>query len=324
MIIQSKFTPASGLSNAHLQTLLPTFVRNKLKFKGVNQTLELDDGDFLDLVWTEKPHKNTPIVIIFHGLEGSIDSPYVKGLMLALKKHGWIGLLMHFRGCSDKTNRLARSYHSGETGDAKILLNWLQTHFPESPLAAVGFSLGGNMLLKLQAELAGSSPFKAVVSVCPPMLLNACANRLSKGFSRIYQRHLIGHLKRKLLIKAEQHNYSQLINMNTKKINQLNSFWQFDDQVTAPLHGFKGVNEYYDQSSARPYLKNIKSPSLILLALDDPFMTRDIIPEESELSLNTQLELSRHGGHVGFIGGSILSPEFWLEKRIPEYLSEFI
>jgi len=324
MIIQSQFTPAAGLSNSHAQTLLPTFIRNNLNFESIKQSLELDDGDFLDLVWTEKPIKNKPIVIVFHGLEGSIKSPYARGIMLEIKKQGWIGLLMHFRGCSEQGNRLPRSYHSGETGDAKILLNWLETKFPGSPLAAVGYSLGGNMLLKLQAELGQSSPFKAVISVCAPMLLNACANRLNKGFSKIYQRYLLSHLKRKLLVKAKQHDFAQLINLDTNTINQLNSFWRFDDQVTAPLHGFTGVEDYYAQSSARQYLKKIKSPSLILQALDDPFMTRDILPDEAELSSTTQLELSRHGGHVGFISGTIFRPEFWLEKRIPEYLSEFL
>jgi len=324
MILQSTFNPAFGLSNSHAQTLLPTFIRNKLKFKGIKETLELEDGDFLDLMWTEKPQNMKPIVIVFHGLEGSIDSPYARGIMLAIKKQGWTGLLMHFRGCSGLSNRLPRSYHSGETEDAKILIKWLQAKFPESSLAAVGFSLGGNMLLKLQAELGELSPFKAIVSVCAPLLLNACADKLNKGFSKIYQRHLIGDLKRKLIVKARQHNYEKLINLNLDKIKRISSFWQFDDLVTAPLHGFSGVDDYYSRSSARQYLKKIKKPSLILLALDDPFMTKDIIPEEVELSSNTQLELSQHGGHVGFISGTILKPEFWLEERIPDYLSDFI
>ena len=324
MILQSTFKPAFGLSNSHAQTLLPTFIRNRLKFTGYEETLELDDGDFLDLMWTEKPQKKKPIVIVFHGLEGSIDSPYAKGIMLAIKRQGWTGLLMHFRGCSGQSNRLPRSYHSGETEDAKILINWLQQNFPDSPLAAVGFSLGGNMLLKLQAELGKLSPFKAIVSVCAPMILSACADKLNQGFSKIYQRHLIGNLKRKLIVKARLHNYEKLINLNFDKIKSLNSFWQFDDLVTAPLHGFKGVEDYYTQSSSMQYLKNIKKPSLILLALDDPFMTKDIIPEEVELSSSTQLELSQHGGHVGFISGSIKNPQFWLEERIPEYLSEYI
>jgi len=324
MILQSKFKPAYGLGNSHAQTLLPTFIRNKLKFSGVKQTLELDDGDFLDLMWTEKPLNNKAIVIVFHGLEGSIESPYAKGIMLAIKKRGWTGLLMHFRGCSDRSNRLPRSYHSGETGDAKILLGWLQKNFPDSPLAAVGFSLGGNMLLKLQAELGRLSPFKAIVSVCAPLLLNVCADKLNKGFSRIYQRHLIGNLKRKLTVKADEHNYEKLIDLDSDKINKLNDFWQFDNMVTAPLHGFVDVKDYYARSSARQYLKQINKPSLILLSLDDPFMTQDIIPKETELSASTQLEISKHGGHVGFISGSALKPVFWLEERIPEYISEFI
>jgi len=329
MIIQSQFTPAAGISNAHAQTLLPKFIRNNLTFNGVKQTMELSDGDFLDLVWTEEPatHDSVqakPIVLVFHGLEGSIESPYAKGIMLALKKQGWIGLFMHFRGCSELDNRLARTYHSGETGDAKQLLEWLKSKYPNSPLAAVGYSLGGNMLLKLQAELGQFSPLKAVVSVCAPIMLNACADRLNKGFSKIYQRYLLTQLKKKLLIKAIKHNYKKLIDLDSIKINQLNSFWEFDNQVTAPLHGFSDVNDYYNQSSARQYLQKIKLPGLIVLALDDPFMTRDIIPHETELSSSTQLELSAHGGHVGFISGSVIKPEFWLEKRIPEYLSEFI
>ncbi len=324
MIIQSQFTPAIGLSNAHLQTLLPVFIRNNLLLSGIEQRLELDDGDFLDLFWTGKPFANQPVVIVFHGLEGSIESPYAKGILTAIKKQGWIGVLMHFRGCSASPNRLPRSYHSGETSDAKFLLNWLNTHLPDSPLAAVGFSLGGNMLLKLQGELAAASPLKAVVSVSAPLVLAACAEKLNAGFSRIYQRYLISHLKRKLHIKARQHNYADLINLQTEQINQLNSFWKFDDQVTAPLHDFAGVDDYYKQSSARQYLKMIESPSLIIQALDDPFMSRDIIPDMTELSAHTELELSQNGGHVGFISGSILHPEFWLEQRIPEYLSRYI
>jgi len=326
MIIQSQFTPAPGLSNSHFQTLLPTFIRNQLIFKGVNQRLELDDGDFVDLIWTELPETSKtqkPIVIIFHGLEGSIHSPYAKGMMLALKKQGWIGLLMHFRGCSEMPNRLPRSYHSGETDDAKQLLAYLDNAYADHALAAIGFSLGGNMLLKLQAELGSASPFKSIVSVCAPMILSACAERLGSGFSKIYQAYLLSHLNRKLKTKAQQHDYEKLINLKLKDINQLKTFWQFDDLVTAPLHGFTGVDDYYTRSSARQYLCNIQTPSLILQALDDPFMTQDIIPQESELSSSTVLELSEFGGHVGFISGTVFKPEFWLEKRLPEYLSEY-
>ncbi len=323
MIIQSQFTPATGLSNPHLQTLFPTFIRNQLMFSGIDESLELEDGDFLDLVWTDKPQSNKPIVIVFHGLEGSIDSPYAKGMMLAIQKQGWVGLLMHFRGCK-RRNRLPKTYHSGETEDAKQLLRWLGEHYPRSTLAAVGFSLGGNMLLKLQAELGSESPLKTIVSICPPLQLNACADRLNAGFSKIYQRYLLKHLHRKIKVSSVKHNYETIINLPPKTMSGIKSFWEFDDRVTAPLHGFSGVGEYYKKCSARQYLIKIKKPSLIVLAQDDPFMTEGIVPGENELSESVILELSEHGGHVGFIGGSVFKPEYWLEKRVPEFLSASI
>jgi len=320
VILTSQFKPASGLGNPHLQTLLPAFLQRKNNISYQTQTLELDDGDFLDLAWTEPP-ANKPIVIIFHGLEGSINSPYAKGIMAALKKQGWTGLLMHFRGCSGRANRLPRSYHSGETGDAKELLRWLKQNHPDAPLAAIGYSLGGNMLLKLQGELGESTPFKAAVSVCAPLMLNDCASRLNQGLSKFYQRHLIKIMKQKLLAKARKFDLKKLINIDEQAIKKLTTFWQFDDRVTAPLHGFKGAEDYYTKCSARQYLKNIQSSTLIIQALDDPFMTADIIPDESELSEHIQLELSEHGGHIGFLSGHFLKPDFWLEQKIPEFLS---
>jgi uncharacterized protein len=322
MIVNSLFKPAWGLAAPHIQTLLPTFLRLKLNIDYQQQTLELDDGDFLDLAWTEKPDNNKPVIVVFHGLEGSINSPYAKGIMIALKKQGWIGLLMHFRGCSGRPNRLPRSYHSGETGDAKILLKWLKDNHPDTPLAAIGFSLGGNMLLKLQGELGKDSPFKAAVSVCAPLMLKNCALRLDHGFSKLYQRHLIKRMKRSLLEKFSKFDFKKLIKLDNDGIYQLENFWQFDDQVTAPLHGFSGAEDYYAKSSARQYLKDIRRSTLIIQALDDPFMTSDVIPDESELSESVQLELSNHGGHIGFLNGHFFKPSFWLEQRIPEFLSE--
>lgn len=324
MIIQSHFRPAFGLSNPHLQTLLPLLLKNRSNKKYFQQTLELDDGDFLDCSWTAEPVNGKPIVIVFHGLEGSIDSHYASGIMQALRERGWQAVLMHFRGCSGRPNRLPRSYHSGETSDARTLIDTLKSKYPDAPLAAVGYSLGGNMLLKLQAEYASESPLKAVVSICAPVQLDLCAQRLNRGFSRLYQRYLIGHLKQKLYDKAARFDFEQLIGLNKREIKQLKTFWQFDDLATAPLHGFSGVDDYYARSSARQYLKEIRKPSLIIHALDDPFMLPDIVPDEMELSESVELELSKYGGHVGFVAGSVRKPVFWLQKRIPEYLSSFL
>ncbi len=324
MITQSQFRPAFGLASPHLQTVLPLLLKNRSNKNYFQQTLELDDGDFLDCSWTNEPVNEKPIVVVFHGLEGSVDSHYASGIMQALHEQGWQAVLMHFRGCSGRPNRLPRSYHSGETGDARFMIDALKRKYPDTPLAAVGYSLGGNMLLKLQAEYASASPLKAVVSVCAPVQLDLCAQRLNQGFSRFYQRYLVGLLKQKMLDKAVRFDFEQLIGLNKTGIRQLKTFWQFDDLATAPLHGFAGVDDYYARSSARQYLKEIKKPALMIHALDDPFMLPDIVPDESDLSESVELELSQYGGHVGFVAGSVRKPVFWLQKRIPEYLSGFI
>ena len=324
MIIKSQFRPAFGFANPHLQTLLPYLITQPDNKHLTEQTLELDDGDFLDLSWSGEPVNGKPIIVIFHGLESSIDSHYVPKIMRALKQRGWTSLLMHFRGCSGRPNRLARSYHSGETGDARYLFDWLGEHYPDSPLTAIGYSLGGNMLLKLQAEYGTDSPLQAAVSVCAPIRLNLCADRIDQGFSRIYQRVLIKCLIQKVLDKADFINYQDLIGMSTEKIKHIKTFWEFDGLITAPLHGFKDVHDYYAQSNSHQYLKDIKKPTLMIHALDDPFMTPEIIPDDSDLSASVEYELCQNGGHIGFISGSLHKPVFWLQQRIPEYLSNFI
>jgi predicted alpha/beta-fold hydrolase len=324
MITQSQFRPAFGLSNPHLQTLIPFLLKKRGNENYFQETIELDDGDFIDCTWTDKPVNGKPIVVVFHGLEGSVDSHYVSSIMQSLQSCGWQAVLMHFRGCSGRPNRLPRSYHSGETGDARTLIGHLKRNYPDAPLAAIGYSLGGNMLLKLQAEYAGDSPLKAVVSICAPIQLALCAQRLNRGFSRLYQKYLIGRLKKKLYEKATRFDFEQLIGLDKKGIKQLRTFWQFDDLATAPLHDFSGVDDYYARSSARQYLKNIKNPALIIHALDDPFMLPGVVPDNLELPESVVLELSKYGGHVGFVAGSVRKPVFWLQERIPEYLSGFL
>lgn len=320
MITQSEFRPIYGFSNPHVQTLLPFILKKPDNEKYGHQTLELNDGDFVDLSWLGEPEHAQPIVVLFHGLEGSIKSHYVKTIMQAVQQRGWVALLMHFRGCSDRPNRLARSYHSGETQDARFLFNWLQEKYPASALAAVGVSLGGNMLLKLQAEYGDKSPLSAAISICAPVQLELCANRINKGVSRIYQYYLVKRLNRKLKEKAERFDFEKLIGLEKGEMSQLKTFWQFDEKVTAPLHGFKNAHDYYKRCSARQYLKDIKKPTLMIHSLDDPFMEPETIPGKSELSESIELEVSLHGGHIGFISGSLSEPVFWLQQRISEYI----
>jgi predicted alpha/beta-fold hydrolase len=180
------------------------------------------------------------------------------------------------------------------------------------------------MLLKLQAELGAASPLRAAVSVCAPIRLDLCADRIRQGFSRLYQAHLLRRMKRNLLIKYPLHDYQTLIGLSKTDIRGLNDFWSFDDAYTAPMHGFKNVYDYYDRSSARQYLGDIQQPALILHARDDPFMLPEVIPEISELSSRVELELSEHGGHVGFVSGSLLRPIYWLPERISTYLADYL
>jgi predicted alpha/beta-fold hydrolase len=325
MITKSNFCPAVFATNRHIQTLLPTLLRINNSAFYEQQEVTLPDGDFLDLAWNQIPEKTEtrPIVVIFHGLEGSIDSPYAKGLMQCLGKRGWHVVLMHFRNCSGRLNRAARTYHSGETSDAKFLLRWLQQSFPQAPLLAVGYSMGGNVLLKLLGETQAEAPLRAAVAVSVPLLLNHCADQMRTGFSRVYQHNLLQKMKQKLLAKYQQYDYQKLIGLSRKDIRGIKDFWEFDDAFTAPINSFEDAQDYYAKASARQYLARIQIPTLILQSIDDPFMSPAVIPQEHELSNSVCLELSEKGGHVGFVSGYLWKPEFWLEKRIVEYFASF-
>lgn len=322
--IVSSFIPARGLGNPHVQTLLPRFI-NRRSLAVTWQELPLPDGDFVDLAWRSQPAADdrTPIVAVFHGLEGSLGSPYARDILYAIEQRGWHGVLMHFRGCSGRLNRLPRSYHSGETGDARYFLSWLQEHYPHAPLGAVGYSLGGNMLLKLQAEWGTRSPLRAAVSVSAPLKLDICADRITQGFSKVYERHLIKSLVNRVLAKFANHDYEKLIGLTPQQIEKTRTFRQFDDCFTAPIHGFADANDYYRQSSAFGYLGDILQPALIIQAYDDPFMTPAILPDVQQLPDNVQLAVSPRGGHVGFVGGSLTRPRYWLMDAVPDYLARF-
>lgn len=325
MFQPSQFQPQWWIRNAHLQTMLPTINRRNFVISTFDERLELPDGDFLDLAWTETPtagnHK--AIVIIFHGLEGSVESPYVKGIMEAVREKGWIGVMMHFRGCSHEPNRLARAYHSGETADADYVIDLIAKRYPDAPLFAVGYSLGGSVLTHYLAQKGKDSPLTAASIVSAPLLLAESAERIKKGFSKAYQRRLIKRLQRSVINKFDHLDMS-ILDLSIAQIKKLNTFLEFDDQVTAPLHGFKDALDYYEKCSSMDHLTNIETPSLFIHSIDDPFLTKKVIPEANKMSEKICFELSDFGGHVGFVYGSILKPKYWLEERIPKWFQEFM
>lgn len=318
-IVSSRFKPAWWLPGGNLQTLWPYFFRSQPQVELTRERLELPDGDFVDLCLAGRA--GAPIVCVFHGLEGCVDSHYVKPLLAAVVERGWHGVFMHFRGCSGVHNRLLRSYHSGDTGDIGFLVDHLHGRFPGVPLAAVGYSLGGNALLKYLGEAERSGQVQAAAAVSVPYDLAVGAKRLNQGFSRVYQRRFLTLLKRKIRDKFRSGDCP----INVDRLAHMNDFFSFDDAVTGPLHGFDGAEDYYSRSSSRQFLRSINVPTLLLHARDDPFMTEAVIPAEDELSEQVRLELVEHGGHIGFVSGGIPGyAVYWLEQRIIEFFEDYL
>lgn len=282
--------------------------------------MELADGDFLDIDWG--PEQPGPLVLILHGMEGSSESGYVCGLLGAVAARGWQGVAMQFRNCGGEPNRLASSYCAGFTEDLAYVVELLQRRFPQRPLTAVGYSLGGNLLLKWLGEQGAQGPLAAAVAVSVPFLLEHAARRLTQGASRIYQRYLLDCCKVSYRRKFATRDDAPVA---LERLGELRDFYQFDDRITAPLHGYDGVADYYARASSRPFLRAVETPTLILHARDDPFLLPQAIPAEHELGPRMTLELSERGGHVGFVEGNLPGrARYWLERRIPTFLNDYL
>ena len=326
MLIKTTFKPAWWLNNAHLQTLYPALMRKNTALPGLRrERLKTRDNDFIDIDWYGEGTQ--PLVILLHGLTGSSQSGYIKGLQRTLLTQGFRSVALNFRGCSGEYNHSARCYHSGETEDIHFLYQTLRQREPDTPFAAVGFSLGGNVLLKWLGEQGNKLTLFAAVAVSVPLVLSTCATKLDNGFSKIYRENLLRELKHH--VRAKQRHLEKVGKLEeANRIEQLGdlsrikSFWQYDDRVVARLHGFKNVQDYYQRSSSRQFLKSIVIPTLLIQAIDDPFMTEKVLPDLDELSSTIYLEITQGGGHVGFVAGeNPFKPEYWLEQRIPEFLA---
>ena len=313
------FEPAWWLPGPHLPTLWAALARRRPSVTLVRERLELADGDFLDLRWCGS--ESGPLVLLLHGLEGSSRSKYATALAGLIDRVGWGGVVMQFRGCSGEPNRLDRSYHSGDTGDLKAVLAHLRQRFPRRQIFAAGYSLGGNVLLKQLGEIGSDSDIAAAAAVSVPFDLAAGAERLNEGLSRLYQYHLIRSLKRKVREKFAHRSAP----IDLSDLDRCNDFWSFDDRITAPLHGFRNAEDYYRQSSCRQFLGSIQTPTLVLHAADDPFLTRSAIPGKDELSATTTLQLTHCGGHVGFVAGrNPLKPEYWIDARLMAWFATHV
>jgi len=326
MIIESEFKPTYWLKNPHVQTIWSSAFRRIPNSETRTERLELSDGDFVDLQWLSQSNQatdteNLPILLLLHGLEGSKESTYIRGLLNSVRELAFRTVVLHFRGCGGELNRLAKSYHSGETDDLGEVIDFLHSKYPDSKVMVAGFSLGGNVLLKYLGEKAEKSKIDAAIAVSVPMLLAPSSKKLDKGFSKLYRNRLIKALKNKIAKKLEQH--PDALELSQQQLGTLQTFYDFDDQVTAKLNGYLGAQDYYEQCSSKQFLKTIKTPTLILHSKDDPFMTQEVIPSEAELSEFVTLELTESGGHVGFISGTNpLSLNYYIDERVPSWFME--
>jgi hypothetical protein len=321
------FKPAWWLPGPHLQTLWHSLCRKPPQLQRRRERLWLEDGDFLDLDWHGPHSAEAPLVLVLHGLTGSSSSHYALGLQQALTTRGWASVALNWRGCSGEPNLLARGYHSGASDDLAETVRHLRAQRPLTPLYVVGYSLGGNVLLKYLGESGDDSQVQGAVAVSVPFRLDQCADRLGLGFSRIYQAHfmnqMVAYVKTKQRLFAHKGMADRLSTLDQLgTLEGMRTFWDFDGRITAPLHGFSDAQDYYTHSSSRYFLGRIATPTLIIQAADDPFVFRHSLPEATELSPHIEFELHEHGGHVGFIEGTLRQPGYYLERRIPQWLAE--
>lgn len=284
------------------------------------------DDDFLEIHRLDAPVNSaasTPHVLLLHGLEGTVHSHYAQGLLAEMQRRGWSADLLIWRSCGSEPNRARRFYHSGETEDLALTLHRIALERPAAPLAVAGVSLGGNVLLKYLGEQSTSACeiIVAAAGISVPFDLGRGSDYINRGFSRIYQRYFLDSLKLKAIEK--QSRYPDL--PDPQHINAITSLRDFDDTITAPVHGFKDAIDYYTQSSSIQYLKDITVDTLLLNAVDDPFLPSDVLRDVSciaRLNSHLTLDFPSRGGHAGFVGGrNPFHPMYYMEQRVGDYFA---
>jgi predicted alpha/beta-fold hydrolase len=310
-VIGQHYRAPVWLPGGHAQTIWPLLIKGPLPDYR-RERWDTPDGDFIDLDWIEG-RAGAPCVVLFHGLEGSSGSHYARRLMYAAESRGWHGVVVHFRGCSGEPNRLPRAYHSGDSQEVDWVLRRLHARsYPA--LFVAGVSLGANALLKWLAEQGAlaSRVVNAAAAVSAPLDLAASNTALSSGFNRVYAQHFL-----RTLIPAAQAKEKRFPGrIDLRRAQAARTLRDFDDAVTAPLHGFLGADDYYARSSAGPLLAAVQTPTLLLHAANDPFLPQAALPRRENLPTAITLEICQSGGHVGFVHGALPGRIDWMPQRL--------
>jgi predicted alpha/beta-fold hydrolase len=320
------YTPAWWVPGAHLQTLWGKLARRPPNVVTRAERWTTPDDDELEIRRLDAPNGSGPDVprlLVLHGLEGTIRSHYLRGLLDQARRRGWAADVLIFRGCNGQGPRAARFYHSGETGDLDFVIRRLVRDHPTQPIVTAGFSLGGNVLLKWLGEQGSGLPpqVKAAAAVSVPYDLERGSRHIERGVSRLYTRHFLATLREKALRKLAQHPGL----FDESRLSEARTLYDFDETVTAPIHGFKGASDYYSRSSSLQFLSGIRRPTLLLSAYDDPFLPRDVLVSVAKVARANSclaLDLHEHGGHVGFVAGRWpWRPIYYAEERVAGFLS---
>ncbi|CAN5675042.1 alpha/beta fold hydrolase [soil metagenome] len=318
-----EFTPAWFLRNRHLQTLWGKLVRRLPPAPTRMERWDTPDGDFIEL-HRIAGRPGSPRLVILHGLEGTIRSHYAQGLLHEADRRGWGADLLIFRSCGGEMNRARRFYHSGETSDVAFVIDRLVAAEPARAILAAGVSLGGNVLLKYLGERGDALPaqLKAAAAISVPFDLARSSVQIQKGFARLYQWHFMRSLRRKAGTKLAQ--FPDIA--STDALARTRTMYDFDDLITAPLHGFADADDYYRKSSSLGWLEGIRRPTLLLSATDDPFLPPDVFAEVRSVAARNRwltVQFPSRGGHAGFIAAEGRRLRYFAERRACDFLASY-
>lgn len=319
------FEPARGLRNPHVQTVVGRIVRRRFEPRYDRVRLDTDDGDFVDLDLWRGPEAPSGLCLLLHGLEGSARSGYMVTTSEALAAAGIHAVALNFRSCSGEPNRLPGAYHSGRTDDIERALDWMAARFPGLPRTAIGFSLGGNALLNLLGREGGDRGLVAAAAVSVPYDLESSADALQRGVGRVYARRFLRSLREKAREKAVR--FPDVVAPAAAKARTIR---EFDDRLTAPIHGFRDAADYYARCSAKRFVGPVDLPMLLVHARDDPLAPGSSVPVETiRRRPNLALALTGRGGHLGFVArgrgrGRAGARTGWLEETVSRYISRAV
>ena len=321
-IVRSGYKAKGFFKSGHFSTIYSAKLRPIPKVAQVRERLELTDGDFVDIDWsycTTKGVKSQKVAILLHGLEGDAQRVYMQGQAKVLIQGGWDVAGMNHRGCSGEENRLYLSYNSGRTQDLSELIDHILTLNQYTKIALVGFSLGGNLLLKYLGEPREiSHKIVAGIAISAPIDLQSSLDSLmrkrNKPYTFVFLKDLRNKYKRKMKLFPGV--------MSKEKLRKVKTLLDFDNTYTAPAHGFDSAAQYYQKSSAKAFLPNIKKPVLILNAANDSFLAPECYPFElAKQHKNIYLEVPLTGGHVGF---HVTNTEYYSEQRVLDFLKSIV